>query len=477
MVNRSSIVTLDGHIAVGHSVHYEELPENGPVIYNGTTYDGEFSAPLDLLDSNLSDLTVGSHVYSASIIVPEQDGIVTVKRAPAVLSDQPMADLTVSIDGTPLALFYSGATSVSPPSRSSVVILSIAPSTGPTPAPPPLGQMCGAPQASDPLPADAPPELQVEAGWFNADSATLYTTLQVKNVPASAPTGQSYWWVMNWRDKHSGYYARAALDDSGNWSFDYGGYNRGFYHLGDVTGEVQTGADGFIRVRLPRSLFDYRDGELLRDTTASSWVSSTAGAAVLVDSTSHQTDPTWGTGGDYELGPICGAPVPLNVVSRKFHGALGSFDINLPLVGTPGLECRSGGNDQAFQIVFTFPSNVTFNNAGVTSGTATVADVNGNGTREVSVDLTGVGNAQTITLSLLGLNDGNRTGDLNVPMSVLLGDVNATGRVDAADVSLVRQQTLQPVGYTNFREDINGSGRIDAADVSIARQQTLTSLP
>jgi hypothetical protein len=62
-------------------------------------------------------------------------------------------------------------------------------------------------------------------------------------------------------------------------------------------------------------------------------------------------------------------------------------------------------------------------------------------------------------------------------MGVLIGDVNGSGRVDAADVSSVRQQTLQAVNGTNFRNDINTSSRIDAADVSIARQQTLTSLP
>ena len=62
-------------------------------------------------------------------------------------------------------------------------------------------------------------------------------------------------------------------------------------------------------------------------------------------------------------------------------------------------------------------------------------------------------------------------------MGVLIGDVNASARVDAGDVSLVRQQTLQPVVSANFREDINASGRIDAGDVSIARQQALTSLP
>jgi hypothetical protein len=62
-------------------------------------------------------------------------------------------------------------------------------------------------------------------------------------------------------------------------------------------------------------------------------------------------------------------------------------------------------------------------------------------------------------------------------MAVLIGDVNASGRVDSGDVSLVRQQTLQTVTNSNFRDDINATGRIDAGDVSIVRQQTLTSLP
>jgi hypothetical protein len=71
----------------------------------------------------------------------------------------------------------------------------------------------------------------------------------------------------------------------------------------------------------------------------------------------------------------------------------------------------------------------------------------------------------------------NYSGAVSIQLGVLLGDVNASRRVDAADVSLIRQQTLQPIDSSNFREDINVSGRIDAADVSIARQQTLTSLP
>ena len=100
-------------------------------------------------------------------------------------------------------------------------------------------------------------------------------------------------------------------------------------------------------------------------------------------------------------------------------------------------------------------------------------------THQYIVNLTGVNNAQFVTVTLSNVTDsvGNFSGAVLVSMGVLLGDVNASGRVDAADVSLVRQQTLQLIGSSNFREDINVSGRTDAADVSVARQQTLTSLP
>jgi hypothetical protein len=95
------------------------------------------------------------------------------------------------------------------------------------------------------------------------------------------------------------------------------------------------------------------------------------------------------------------------------------------------------------------------------------------------VNLTGVGNAQRLTISLTSVSDsaGNFSGVVSAQMGLLSGDVNASGRVDAADVSSVRQQTLQAITSSNFRNDLNASGRIDAADVSIARQQTLTSLP
>jgi hypothetical protein len=173
-------------------------------------------------------------------------------------------------------------------------------------------------------------------------------------------------------------------------------------------------------------------------------------------------------------------PCP-TVVSRKTHGSAGDFDINLPLSGTRGNECRSGGTSNAYTIVYTLDRTVIgARTATVTQGTATVgAPTLGPSANQITVPLTGVSNAQHLTISLNGVEDasGKILNNLVGRMDVLLGDVNASGRVDAADVSLVRQQTLQPITTSNFREDINASGRIDAADVSIARQQTLTSLP
>ncbi len=173
---------------------------------------------------------------------------------------------------------------------------------------------------------------------------------------------------------------------------------------------------------------------------------------------------------------------PSRVVSRKTHGSAGTFDVDLPLSGDPGIECRSGGATGDHTLMFTFANPLTsVTGASVGSGTGSVAtsSIDSIDPHNYIVNVTGVTNAQVIAISLAAVTDsaGGFNSAVSVSMGVLLGDVNASRRVDAADVSLVRQQTLQQITPSNFRADINASGRIDAADVSIARQQTLTSLP
>src|SRR6185369_8570048 len=75
-------------------------------------------------------------------------------------------------------------------------------------------------------------------------------------------------------------------------------------------------------------------------------------------------------------------PMPSQVVSRKLHNGV-PFDITLPLTGNSGIECRSGGATNDYQVVFTFPSSVTFNNAGVVAGTGTLSSSSGSGTTTV----------------------------------------------------------------------------------------------
>jgi hypothetical protein len=171
---------------------------------------------------------------------------------------------------------------------------------------------------------------------------------------------------------------------------------------------------------------------------------------------------------------------PISVVSRKTHGSVGTFDVDLTT--SSGIECRSGGGNGDYTLVFSFANPLaSVTSASVTSGTGSVAsgNIDSNDAHNYIVNLTGVANAQVVTVGLSNVSDmaGDFSATISASMGVLLGDVNASGRVDAADVSSVRQQTLQTIDVSNFRNDINASGRIDAADVSVARQQTLTSLP
>src|SRR5207248_10495620 len=48
-----------------------------------------------------------------------------------------------------------------------------------------------------------------------------------------------------------------------------------------------------------------------------------------------------------------------SVASRKTHGTAGDFDIDLPLTGTTGVECRSPGSNNTFNLIYTFNREIT----------------------------------------------------------------------------------------------------------------------
>ena len=170
-------------------------------------------------------------------------------------------------------------------------------------------------------------------------------------------------------------------------------------------------------------------------------------------------------------------PTLQSAVSRKVHGAAGTFDINLPLTGNAGIECRTGGGGNNYQMVFTFPGAVTFSNAVVSSGTGSVGSSSGSGTNTITVNLSGVTNVQKITVTLQNASDGTNMGNVSVQMGVLVGDTTGNGSVNAGDVSQTKAQSGQAVTATNFRQDVTGNGTINASDVSSVKSQSGTALP
>ena len=147
------------------------------------------------------------------------------------------------------------------------------------------------------------------------------------------------------------------------------------------------------------------------------------------------------------------------------------------MTGTPGIECRSGqGAGTDHKMVVTFANPVTVSSASVTSGTGSVSGspiVAGN---VVTVNLTGVTNAQTIIVTLSGVNDGVSMGDVVVPMSVLQGDTSGNGTVSGTDVSQTKLQSGQAVTASNFREDVVVNGSINGSDVSAVKLKSGTGV-
>jgi len=178
------------------------------------------------------------------------------------------------------------------------------------------------------------------------------------------------------------------------------------------------------------------------------------------------------TGGVYSVG--AGEPVtPTSVVSRKPHGAAGLFDISLPLSGSTGIECRSGGSNQTHQIVFTFSSAVNLTGVaaipGASDKTAVISSVEGSGTSVLTVTMTSVSNAQIVNMTLRGVNNGTASNDITVAFGILLGDTTGNGIVNSGDTVQTRNRAGQAVDATNFRSDVNADGLVNVGDTVLVR--------
>ncbi len=179
---------------------------------------------------------------------------------------------------------------------------------------------------------------------------------------------------------------------------------------------------------------------------------------------------------------IYGEPVAANVapvlqgsVLRKVHGAAGPFDLTLsPVLTAPTTEPRAG---PAHQLVFTYDKPLNAAIAAVTEGVAGISSTIVGST--VVVNLSGVTNAQYVTVSLTGIGstDGGAGGTGTVRVGLLEGDVSQNRIVTVADLGQVNAQLAQPLTAANFLKDVNASGALTVADKGLTNAKLTTSLP
>ncbi|MGH9646538.1 MAG: M14 family zinc carboxypeptidase [Bryobacteraceae bacterium] len=162
----------------------------------------------------------------------------------------------------------------------------------------------------------------------------------------------------------------------------------------------------------------------------------------------------------------------LSAASRLTHGGAGTFDIAMPLTGTSGVEDRASAT---YNAVFTFDGAVTSGEVLAVGGTATVGPISFSG-NTMTVQLTGVTNAQVVTLRVQNINgDGQPHGD--VPFGFLTADADSNRTVNANDVALTKSRSGQPVNATNFKSDVNADGNISVSDVASVKSRAGTGLP
>ena len=165
------------------------------------------------------------------------------------------------------------------------------------------------------------------------------------------------------------------------------------------------------------------------------------------------------------------------VVSRKVHGAAGTFDIELAQNGPSADECRNGGAGGNYQLIVTFVNPISaVAGATVTSGTGMVDSVSASG-RNVTINLSGVTTAQRLVITLNGVNDGTIVGTATITMPVLVGDTSGNGAVNSGDISQTKSQSGQPVTASNFREDVTVDGNLNSSDIGLVKSKTGTALP
>ncbi|MDQ6624568.1 MAG: dockerin type I repeat-containing protein [Verrucomicrobiota bacterium] len=165
----------------------------------------------------------------------------------------------------------------------------------------------------------------------------------------------------------------------------------------------------------------------------------------------------------------------VSAVERETHGARGDFDLPLNLTGSPTIDSRAVSTHH---IVLTFSTNIdngTFTIDAPAGGEVTSASFSG---QTVVVNLSGVTNAQLVTLHMDNVIDEYSQELTNASFQVgyLIGDVNGDRTVNAADATGTRNRSGQQTDATNFLTDVNLDGSVNSADATLVRARSGTGI-
>jgi RHS repeat-associated protein len=180
---------------------------------------------------------------------------------------------------------------------------------------------------------------------------------------------------------------------------------------------------------------------------------------------------------DYDAyGGISRAPVPANdtsgsgpvltsAVSQVTHSFAGTFNLNLPLSGAPGVEMRNAAG--AYKLILTFDRNVLSDTSTtLAAGVGSVSSTTFSGST-ATVQLSGIADRQTITVELdnvVGVTGVNAK--VLVSMSICIGDVTQSGAVTVEDINAVKAHSGNAVTSSTFQYDLNHDGYIDSIDTA-----------
>jgi hypothetical protein len=113
--------------------------------------------------------------------------------------------------------------------------------------------------------------------------------------------------------------------------------------------------------------------------------------------------------------------------------------------------------------------------ATISSGAGSVLSVAVVGS-SVAVNLAGIPNGQTTTVTLNNVSYGIGTGNVSASFGALVGDTNNDRVVNAGDSTQTRARSGNLADAGSFRSDVNRDGVVNSGDATIVRTASGTGL-